>query len=164
MIKPRLDEGMVKQQPDLDDSALADQLLGEIKDPLEVVFSISLLLDDEQIEQWYGGQPKSNQIKFPPLAEERYGVRHSNRWEEFKMLMKRGPVTFALLYENNGQAIQEWRNQMGNDWNIERVKINFPDSLRARFGIDNHNNLLHGSDSPDSARKEVNLLANFLDR
>jgi nucleoside diphosphate kinase len=161
MIKPMLEESSVLGDHQKDHE-IATTITQEINSPLEVVFQASFVFTDEMIEEFYGGPPKENQMKVPPIDPNRYGQEHATRWDEFAALMKQGPVTGVILYSENGSAVEEWRNQLGNHWDINRVKEIQPESIRARFGLSNHNNLVHGSDSPESAQREINFFARAL--
>lgn len=165
MIKPNLPEAMTiegNQLQAINDLTLANLLFEQIKPPLEIVFSFSVMMTPQLVDQFYAGDPRKRQEPIPPIDKYRYGKVHQNRWQEYNTLMTSGPVTFALLYSQDGRAIEHWRRQIGDDWNVERVKQTYPNSLRARFGRDNHNNLLHGSDSPESSQREINHLVAIL--
>lgn len=162
MVKPDLINGVNQPYGSLSDAELDAQIRSDIADPLEEIFSISLSLTPEMVEEWYGGGPKERQLQSPPIDENRYGVKHLTRWDEYKALMTSGPVTISLLFSNTGSAVVEWRRQMGNHWDIRRVREEFPNSLRAKYARDPHNNLLHGSDSAESVKHEVKLLKDFL--
>lgn len=66
-----------------------------------------------------------------------------------------GPMAFMILEGEN--AVSKWRFLMGS---TDPSKAS-PDTLRARFGKGMPNNALHGSDSPDSAKREINLIKKF---
>lgn len=51
-------------------------------------------------------------------------------------------------------AIQKWRDFIGPT-NTEKAKAEAPNSLRALFGTDGTKNAVHGSDSPQSATREI---------
>lgn len=163
MIKPRLDES-TQLGDNQSDYEIANAISHKISMPLEVVFEASFVFTDEMIEEFYGGIPKERQLESPPIDPNRYGKQHASRWDEFKALMKQGPVTGLILYSEQGNAVMEWRNQMGNDWKITKVKETYPDSLRARYGNANHNNLLHGSDSSESVMYEIEFFTRALDK
>ncbi|KAL2634641.1 hypothetical protein R1flu_006120 [Riccia fluitans] len=66
--------------------------------------------------------------------------------------MTSGPV-YAMILEREG-AIKKWRTLMGpTDSNKARVQA--PDSIRAKFGIDGEKNSVHGSDSTEAAIREI---------
>jgi len=167
MVKPRLKESLATSVLESRGAAFTDSdILTEIEQailkPLVAVFSISLILSPEMIDLFYAGSPMERQQQVPPIDPERYGQHHEHRWSEYRALMASGPVTFVILYSQDGKAVSHWRKQMGDDWNVERVRTNHPDSLRARFAESSHNNLLHGSDSVENVHREIALLAQFL--
>lgn len=51
-------------------------------------------------------------------------------------------------------AIKQWRAMLGPT-KAYRAKWQHPDCLRARFGLGDTRNGFHGSDSPESARREI---------
>lgn len=53
-------------------------------------------------------------------------------------------------------AVSEWRSMLGPT-KVTEAKEQAPDSLRAQYTIEGTEiNMLHGSDSPESAEKELN--------
>jgi len=71
--------------------------------------------------------------------------------------MQSGEVV-ALCLEKEG-AIKSWRALLGPT-NPDAAKKKDPKCLRALFGLDGTKNGTHGSDSPDSARKELSFWFN----
>ena len=142
----------------LTDNEIKDQLLAEIELPLEKLFEISFKMPGQIVNDWYGGTPRERQIELQPLKNPGY----SSRWQEYFKFMTDNPSTYVLLYSEDGNAVKEWRSQMGDNWNIEEIIHEEPDSLRARYAVDNHNNLFHGSDSPENAQRELDLLIKAL--
>jgi nucleoside diphosphate kinase len=66
-----------------------------------------------------------------------------------------GPI---LKLELEGEdAIQKWRALLGPT-STERARAEAPDSLRALFGTDGQANAAHGSDSPESAERELQMM------
>lgn len=53
-------------------------------------------------------------------------------------------------------AIKEWRNLLGPT-NTQKARDEAPGSLRAQFGTDGTRNACHGSDSNESADRELNI-------
>ncbi len=105
----------------------------------KVVAEVKMLLSSEDIEIFYG-EHKGKSF-FPDLAG----------------YMGSGEVV-ALCLEKEG-AIKSWRNLLGPT-NPESAKRKDPKCLRALFGIDGTKNGTHGSDSPESARKELTFWFN----
>jgi nucleoside diphosphate kinase len=65
------------------------------------------------------------------------------------------------LGDENGEAVSKWRSQLGH-WNVEAKRD--LSTIRGRWARDNHNNLLHGSDSPESALREIHIVSNLFER
>ncbi|MDD3095583.1 MAG: nucleoside-diphosphate kinase [Candidatus Neomarinimicrobiota bacterium] len=63
--------------------------------------------------------------------------------------MTSGPVIALLLEKVN--AIEDYRNLMGKTDPAEAVK----GSLREKYGESTRRNAVHGSDSPENAKKEI---------
>lgn len=164
MIKPKLDDSVdpnaIAGIP-LNDPSLADFLLRQIRPPLEPTIHVSLVMTNSMVDKFYDDGPKQKMQLLP--AE--FPIRHpqaKNRWDEWAENMTGGPATFAPLFSSDGQAVKRWRTQMGNDWNVDRLKQSHPNSLRA-MAKDADRNLLHGSDSPKSVQREIDLLISFLE-
>jgi len=167
IVKPKLDLSIdleaIGDAPKVvfDDPSLTEFLLHQIKPPLELVFHASLVMNGDMVYNFYSDGPRQKMQNLPPEFPERYQCPQ-NRWDEWAAYMTSGPVTFALLFSADGQAVDHWRTQMGKDWNVDRLKLTDPNSLRAK-AMDRDRNLLHGSDSPKSVRREIDLLVEFLD-
>lgn len=84
------------------------------------------------------------------LAEEHYGEhRGKNFYPGLIAFITSGPVVVAVVEGNC--AIQVVRDTMGET----HPKDSTPGSIRADFGLMKGRNLIHGSDSPESAKKEI---------
>lgn len=186
MIKPRLDEELASlcgpyQRPIFNavgevigyeqvvetipsnDADLTDAIIDRIQPPLEVVLRVDVVMSPNMVNTFYEGKPKEKQVNIPPIEPVRYGQELQSRWQEFEALMGQGPVSFIILYSEQGDAIQQWRTHIGDDWNISRLRQKHPGSERAIWALDNnHNNVFHGSDSPVSVQREVSLLTEML--
>jgi len=66
--------------------------------------------------------------------------------------MSSGPITALVL--SKAAAIKSWRKLMGPT-NSFAAKETKPTSLRARFGTNGQKNAVHGSDSVESAEREI---------
>ncbi|KDO31464.1 hypothetical protein SPRG_19546 [Saprolegnia parasitica CBS 223.65] len=69
--------------------------------------------------------------------------------------MSSGPIVAMML--SRVKAIAMWRKCMGPT-NSAAARASSPQSLRARFGIDGTKNATHGSDSSQSALRELRLV------
>lgn len=63
-----------------------------------------------------------------------------------------GPVIALELMGTN--SVQGWREVLGPT-DTAKAKVDAPNSIRANFGTDNTKNACHGSDSDESARREI---------
>lgn len=86
------------------------------------------------------------------LAEEHY-EEHVGKpfFEELVSFITSGPVV-AMVWEGQG-AISLARGMMGKTNPSEAA----PGTIRGDYGIFTGNNVVHGSDSPQSAEREINL-------
>lgn len=154
MIRPSLDgRTNLAEGGDVDAAETIEASISE----LGVLAKFAVSFDDQSVEKFYEGQPRDAQLGQPPQKE----MFFKSRWDEFKYIMTSGPTTILLLHSPNGDAIGLWRNQVGH-WNIEDRRD--PSTIRGRYGIDNYNNLIHGSDSPESVVNELSILCELLDR
>src|SRR3989344_8607828 len=133
LIKPELVEGTHGFEG-LSDSEIKDHLLTEIKPPLQKVFEVSCKMPDQIVDEWYIGTPRERQLQVQPIQDPGFPTR----WHEYKAFMTSHPSTFILLASEEGDAVKEWRRQMGNNWNISEIIHEEPESLRARFALNNH--------------------------
>jgi nucleoside-diphosphate kinase len=86
------------------------------------------------------------------LAEEHYGVhRDKPFFQGLVEFITSGPVV-AMILEGEG-AVAAARQMMGSTRPLEAA----PGSIRADFALEVQENLVHGSDSPDTARQEIAL-------
>lgn len=86
------------------------------------------------------------------LAENHYG-EHKEKpfFGELVEFITSGPV-FAMVWEGE-DVIKAARNMIGATNPLEAN----PGSIRGDFGVTIGKNIIHGSDSPESAEREVNL-------
>jgi len=61
----------------------------------------------------------------------------------------------AVCLEGN-DAIVKWRQMLGPT-HPARARISAPLSIRAMYGMSNTRNAVHGSDSPESAQRELSV-------
>lgn len=86
------------------------------------------------------------------LAEQHYAVHQGKPfYEGLVEFISSGPVIVGVLEGPN--AIEAARNLMGATNPVTAA----PGSIRGRFALEIGQNLIHGSDSPDTAQTEVNL-------
>lgn len=138
-----------------DDLTAADKIEEQIQN-LGVVAKFSFYFDEDIIETFYEGPSKESMRTTPPQQDPSF----PNKWEEFKNLMISGPSTVLLLHSPD-DAITEWRSHLGH-WNIEKTRD--PSTIRGRMGVNNFNNLVHGSDAPESVIRELGLISESIQR
>uniref|UniRef100_A0A3Q3B204 Nucleoside diphosphate kinase n=1 Tax=Kryptolebias marmoratus TaxID=37003 RepID=A0A3Q3B204_KRYMA len=87
---------------------------------------------------------------------ERFYAEHSGRffYQRLVEFMSSGPMRAYVLARED--AIRHWRQQMGPT-KVFRARYTSPASLRAQFGLTDTRNTTHGSDSPESAQREISF-------
>lgn len=128
-IKPQTQESKLGVA---DDNRGEEKVLDLIKPPLQSIFEISLVPSASDIETFYGNI-KNNLVQIKDGK--------GNAWDSFKAYMTSGPVTYFLLHDPEGNAVLEWRKQMG----ATNPKNADPKSIRGKYGISISRNLVHGS-------------------
>lgn len=90
------------------------------------------------------------------MAKEFY-AEHKERpfFDELTSWMSSAPIYAMVLTKEGG--VKGWRELMGPT-NSEKARETAPQSLRALFGKDGSQNALHGSDSIESAQREMKLV------
>jgi len=89
------------------------------------------------------------------LAEQHY-AEHKERpfFGELVSFITSSPV-FAMVWEGEN-VIATARNMMGKTNPVEAA----PGTIRGDYGVQVSQNIIHGSDSPESAVREINLFFN----
>ncbi|VDN03108.1 unnamed protein product [Thelazia callipaeda] len=72
-----------------------------------------------------------------------------------------GPVIIMELRCTRSNAIDRWRELMGQSKMLQTLQPQNRSSLRARFGLSDTRNLVHGADSQETANYELNLFSPF---
>jgi nucleoside diphosphate kinase len=153
MVKPRADWNT----QDLSDLEAAEAVRKSIKKPLEVVFDISVIFEEEDVEEFYAGGPREVQESRSPIVHK---DKFRSRWDELVDIMTSGPTTIFLLYDPSGNAIPEWRDQIGH-WDVDN-RPRQPGTIRGDFAKSNYTSIVHGSDSLQNVKREVAFLSNHL--
>ncbi|XP_063412015.1 thioredoxin domain-containing protein 6-like isoform X5 [Mytilus trossulus] len=87
------------------------------------------------------------------MAEEFYKEHKGQEYfDQLVTNMSSGPVLALGLARED--AIEGWRSMLGPK-EVDKAKEEAPESLRAKFAVDDAINSLHGSDSEDTAKKEL---------
>ena len=148
MVRPNV--GPEANNLDLPDVEAAGRIEEMIED-LGVLAKFSFNFTTETTEEFYGGGPQESMSKEAPREPGKY----DSRWPEFVDFMTSGPTTVILLHSPNGDAIQRWRSHLGH-WNIDEVRDE--STIRGKLGVNKYNNLVHGSDAPESVLREISLI------
>lgn len=148
MIRPNV--GPVANNLGLEDIDAAEKIEEMIKG-LGVLAKFSILFSQEAAEEFYGGGPQESMSKESPRNPDEY----ESRWPEFVDFMTSGPTTVILLHSPNGDAIPRWRSHLGH-WNIDEVRDET--TIRGILGVNKYNNLVHGSDAPESVLRELSII------
>lgn len=139
MIKPQAHKAKAEYQDQkLHDCQVAEIVKAAIAPPLQIKLSQDFLISPEAAQEFY---------------------RHlDDRPEIFKRVtdwMGSGAVTGMLLYHPQGNAVAEWREQMGPTNPQKPDDKGRLDRLRHRFADSVENNVVHGSDSVANVHKEA---------
>uniref|UniRef100_A0A8C6S6Y7 Nucleoside diphosphate kinase n=1 Tax=Neogobius melanostomus TaxID=47308 RepID=A0A8C6S6Y7_9GOBI len=85
---------------------------------------------------------------------ETFYAEHSGRffYQRLVEFMSSGPMRAYVLARDD--AIHHWREMMGPT-KVFRARHTSPDTIRGQFGLTDTRNTTHGSDSVESAHKEI---------
>ncbi|KAA0708738.1 Nucleoside diphosphate kinase 6 [Triplophysa tibetana] len=85
---------------------------------------------------------------------ERFYAEHAGRffYQRLVEFMSSGPMRAYIIARED--AITHWRGMMGPT-KVFRARYTSPDSLRGQYGLTDTRNTTHGSDSIESARREI---------
>ncbi len=147
MIRPAVGpDANIHQLPDFEAAErIEEKILG-----MGMMAKFSFYFSPDAVEEFYGGDPKTSMLEGKPKDPV-----YDNRWLEFVDFMTSGPVTVFLLHSPDGDAIPLWREHVGH-WNIDKNKD--PNTIRGSLGVNNFNNLVHGSDSIESVSRELDII------
>ncbi|XP_022953619.1 probable nucleoside diphosphate kinase 5 isoform X6 [Cucurbita moschata] len=86
----------------------------------------------------------------------RFYAEHSSKsfFPTLVKYMTSGPVCVMVLEKQN--AIADWRAMIGPT-DATKAKATHPNSIRAMCGLDSEKNCVHGSDSLQSAQREISF-------
>eukprot|EP00892_Ulva_mutabilis_P008667 jgi/Ulvmu1/6172/UM028_0028.1 len=132
---PSVETTLAMIKPDAVAAGYADVIMEQIeRQGFKIVQKRSYQLTREHAQEFYSEHV--SKPFFPRLLE----------------FMTSGPI-WALALEMPG-AISAWRAMMGPT-NSASARSSAPTTLRAQFGADGTMNAVHGSDSPESAEREI---------
>ncbi|XP_055041419.2 nucleoside diphosphate kinase 6 [Misgurnus anguillicaudatus] len=85
---------------------------------------------------------------------EKFYAEHAGRffYQRLVEFMSSGPMRAYILARED--AITHWRAMMGPT-KVFRARFTSPESLRGQYGLTDTRNTTHGSDSVESARREI---------
>lgn len=138
LIKPRANEAKLQ---DFTDTEVREKVIAAIQSPLEVMVAQDFLMPRHEAEEFYAHHRGRPEI-FPRLME----------------FMISGAVTGLILFDENGNAIQNWREQMGP---TDPQKAE-PHHLRHIFATHIENNVLHGASSLEGVEAELRMFRRLL--
>ncbi|KAL3272357.1 hypothetical protein HHI36_013836 [Cryptolaemus montrouzieri] len=98
------------------------------------------------------GRKMLNQEDAEKFYEEHKGKFFYNR---LLTSMLSGPLEIYVLARE--EAIRYWRQLMGPT-KVYKAQFDDPSSIRGEFGLSDTRNATHGSDSPESAIREIKIL------
>ncbi|MFI5715906.1 nucleoside-diphosphate kinase [Nocardia sp. NPDC051750] len=125
-----------------------------------------ILIKPDGVERGYVGEVLSRverkglkiaALELKQVSEELAGAHYAEHAEKpfFGSLIEfitSGPVVAAVL--EGPRAIAAFRQLAGGTDPVEKAA---PGSIRGDLGLETQSNLVHGSDSPDSAKREISL-------
>lgn len=125
---------LILLKPDAVERALVGRILARFEDKGLFILAMKMLLIDRT------------------LAETHYGVHKGKPfYEDLLDFITSGPVLAAVL--SGKYAIEITRMMMGATFGPKAA----PGTIRGDFGPSYSHNLIHGSDSPESAEREIAL-------
>ncbi|KAG1710421.1 Nucleoside diphosphate kinase 5 [Nymphon striatum] len=99
---------------------------------------------------------QKKQLNLSKKQARQFYEEHSEKpfYNDLVEYMASGEIVALLLARRN--AIMYWRQIIGPTKTSE-AKQSHPKSIRAEFGKDDNQNGVHGSDSPESAEREIHF-------
>ncbi|XP_012287646.1 nucleoside diphosphate kinase 6 isoform X2 [Orussus abietinus] len=95
--------------------------------------------------------PSRAKVRYAKTSCARTRPSAGSPFERFELC---GPSDIHILAGHN--AIVRWRMLMGPT-KVYQAQYNAPETIRGIFGLSDTRNATHGSDSPDSAEKEIKI-------
>lgn len=145
MIKPRTHEAKIGTTAT--DPEIAQQVHEAVSEPLKILASQAFWISTEEAGKFY------EHLKSRPAIFDRVAG-----------FMASGAVTGLILYSEVGNAVQEWRQQMGPTNPVNPSTDGTRKTLRHRFSDTMENNVVHGSDSAENVKVELAFLADQLQK
>ncbi|GAB0090115.1 Nucleoside diphosphate kinase [Sergentomyia squamirostris] len=97
---------------------------------------------------------RNERISISRSSAESFYAEHSQRFFYTRLItfMSSGPSDVYILARRD--AISKWRELLGPT-KVYKTIISHPESIRGKFGISDTRNAAHGSDSQETAEKEI---------
>ncbi|KAK6124710.1 hypothetical protein DH2020_041565 [Rehmannia glutinosa] len=144
-VDPVKEKTLAMIKPDGVDGNYVDVIKKTILDSgFSITQEVELQLNEDTVKSFYAEH--ASKSFFSNLVQYMTRVTHP---ESF---LTSGPVLIMVLEKEN--AIADWRALIGPT-DANRAKETHPRSVRALCGLDSQRNCVHGSDSPQSAAKEI---------
>ncbi|KAG0533481.1 hypothetical protein BDA96_04G196500 [Sorghum bicolor] len=99
---------------------------------------------------------KETKVQLDAERASLFYAEHSQRsfFDSLVKYITSGPVLAMVL--ERPDAIAQWRALIGPT-DARKAKTSHPNSIRAMCGLDSEKNCVHGSDSPESAAREISF-------
>ncbi|KAJ3107121.1 Thioredoxin domain-containing protein 3 [Phlyctochytrium planicorne] len=100
---------------------------------------------------------EESEVHFEKEKAQEFYKEHEGKgfYDELTSWMSSAPIYAIVLEKEN--AIKAWR-ELAGPTNSEKARESSPNSIRALFGTNGSQNAVHGSDSPASAEREINVV------
>ncbi|KAI9102595.1 nucleoside-diphosphate kinase, partial [Phlyctochytrium arcticum] len=100
---------------------------------------------------------KEKEVQMSNVEAKEFYQEHEGKafYNELVQWMSSAPI-YALVLERE-DAIRNWRSLAGPT-DATKARESAPTSIRALFGTDGSKNAVHGSDSPQSAQREIKVV------
>lgn len=129
-----MDQTLIIVKPDAVQRALIGEIIGRLEQRGLKVVALKMI----QISR--------------ELGEKHYGIHRGKPFfDELVQFVSSSPVVVGVL--EGPKAVEVTRNTVGVTNPVDAA----PGSIRGAFGLTIGQNLIHASDSPESARKEIDL-------
>lgn len=139
MIKPKVNEG--KSLPADEDEA-ANIIHGEIGEA--AVFRFAVKFNQKKAEEFY----KNIKENLP-----------QERWEDLMGFVTSGPLDVVLVHREERDAVSWWRGKIGPT----NPQMADETTIRGKYGIHIGNNIVHGSNKPSEARREILIISKVIE-
>ncbi|XP_039286108.1 nucleoside diphosphate kinase 6 isoform X2 [Nilaparvata lugens] len=100
---------------------------------------------------------RSKEKTLSPIDLQRFYGEHEKKFFYNRLIsfMSSGPIEALILAREN--AILKWRELMGPT-RVFEAQFSAPDTIRGKYGLTDTRNATHGSDSTESAQREMSIL------